>query len=664
MGAYLSEPVLDKHSSDEISACLSYGASSMQGWRVSQEDAHNAIIEYAKGKSLFAVYDGHGGHEVAAWCSLKLPDYLKSNENFQKGNYKEALEEAFISFDATLVDRSVVEQLKKIAGSKEDEAEEEDEGAEGDEVHNLFEEASMPIEDVLNKYNSPSANKEPEDGSSRNGDTSEPSSASSKPVNPAISAMRKEKKPVSPFLRAKNCPLDLEGASGTNKHIRFNEDGSVEENGVKEEANGEATEAEKIKSEASSDVETKTEPKTEPEAPKTPNGDTNGKPEVEDSPEGSEKENKDGNAKLETNGDVIDDEGNIVKGKAKGKGKGKGKGKSKGKTEDPEPEIKEKKPKKSASEIYETLLKPEGEEGDEDSDDSDDMEFGEAEGLDEEDSDECGEDDLEGEEESEESEEDENDEEDDEEGYEVEADFTEEPGNDSGCTAVVAMLAGTTLYVANAGDSRCVVCRDGQAVEMSFDHKPEDEPEMKRIKNAGGKVTPDGRVNGGLNLSRAIGDHAYKQNKSLGLPDQMISPKPDIKTLEIDPAKDSWMILACDGIWNFMSSQEVVDYINPKMENTPQDKLSLICEELFEHCLAPDTMGDGTGCDNMTAVIVKFRPDFKNVTDTIGDAGESDAKVNENGKRSEPGEENTELPAAKKRKVDASSSEAAEATSQ
>ena len=135
---------------------------------------------------------------------------------------------------------------------------------------------------------------------------------------------------------------------------------------------------------------------------------------------------------------------------------------------------------------------------------------------------------------------------------------------------------------------------------MSFDHKPEDEPEMKRIKNAGGKVTPDGRVNGGLNLSRAIGmvfcyqceqeivesslfilgDHAYKQNKSLGLPDQMISPKPDIKTHEIDPAKDSWMILACDGIWNFMSSQEVVDYINPKIENTPQDKLSLICEEV------------------------------------------------------------------------------------
>ena len=86
--------------------------------------------------------------------------------------------------------------------------------------------------------------------------------------------------------------------------------------------------------------------------------------------------------------------------------------------------------------------------------------------------------------------------------------------------------------------------------------------------------------------------------------------------------------------------------------------------QLFEHCLAPDTMGDGTGCDNMTAVIVKFRPDFKNVTDTIGDTGESAATVNENGKRSEPSEEDTELPAPKKRKVDASSSEAVSASSQ
>ena len=77
-----------------------------------------------------------------------------------------------------------------------------------------------------------------------------------------------------------------------------------------------------------------------------------------------------------------------------------------------------------------------------------------------------------------------------------------------------------------------------------------------------------------------IGDHAYKQNKGLTLSEQMISPQPDIRTLEIDPVKDTWMILACDGIWNFMSSQEVVDYVNQKIDKTPEDKLSNICEEV------------------------------------------------------------------------------------
>lgn len=65
-------------------------------------------------------------------------------------------------------------------------------------------------------------------------------------------------------------------------------------------------------------------------------------------------------------------------------------------------------------------------------------------------------------------------------------------------------------YPSFAGDSRCVVCRNGKALEMSIDHKPEDQVEFERIQKAGGRVTLDGRVNGGLNLSRAIGDHGYK----------------------------------------------------------------------------------------------------------------------------------------------------------
>ena len=69
----------------------------------------------------------------------------------------------------------------------------------------------------------------------------------------------------------------------------------------------------------------------------------------------------------------------------------------------------------------------------------------------------------------------------------------------------MALVRDSELTVANVGDSRCVLCRNGIALEMSVDHKPEDKPELDRINKAGGKVTCEGRVNGGLNLSRALG---------------------------------------------------------------------------------------------------------------------------------------------------------------
>lgn len=133
--------------------------------------------------------------------------------------------------------------------------------------------------------------------------------------------------------------------------------------------------------------------------------------------------------------------------------------------------------------------------------------------------------------------------------------------------------------MANAGDSRCVLCRDGQAVELSLDHKPEDEPEMERIVKAGGKVTADGRVNGGLNLSRALGDHAYKQNADLPPQEQMISALPDVRHITIEPERDEFMVLACDGIWNFMSSQDVIQFIRARLTQN-YEKLSKICEEV------------------------------------------------------------------------------------
>ncbi|KAI1721516.1 protein phosphatase 2C domain-containing protein [Ditylenchus destructor] len=176
------------------------------------------------------------------------------------------------------------------------------------------------------------------------------------------------------------------------------------------------------------------------------------------------------------------------------------------------------------------------------------------------------------------------------------------PGYDSGATACVALLFENKVIVANVGDSRAVLCRDGHATELSVDHKPEDISEKERIEKAGGCVSEDGRVNGGLNLSRALGDHFYKRNADIPMEDQMITAVPDILEIELTD-KDTWLIVACDGIWNSMSSQEVVDFVNERRDSK---SLKVIGAELCDHCCAPDTSGDGTGCDNMTVQLIEL----------------------------------------------------------
>jgi protein phosphatase 1G len=96
---------------------------------------------------------------------------------------------------------------------------------------------------------------------------------------------------------------------------------------------------------------------------------------------------------------------------------------------------------------------------------------------------------------------------------------TEETMVQAGCTAVVAIKRGNDLFVANAGDSRGVMGRAGKAIALSEDHKPAHEIERTRIIAAGGFLSDIGgvcRVNGNLNLSRAIGDLRYKCNAAVG----------------------------------------------------------------------------------------------------------------------------------------------------
>jgi serine/threonine protein phosphatase PrpC len=84
-----------------------------------------------------------------------------------------------------------------------------------------------------------------------------------------------------------------------------------------------------------------------------------------------------------------------------------------------------------------------------------------------------------------------------------------------GCTAIVTLIKDGTLYVANAGDSRCVAGIGGKAVALSIDHKPTLSREKQRVIKAGFSVNGEGRIDGNLNLSRSLGDLKYKKNKKL-----------------------------------------------------------------------------------------------------------------------------------------------------
>ena len=56
--------------------------------------------------------------------------------------------------------------------------------------------------------------------------------------------------------------------------------------------------------------------------------------------------------------------------------------------------------------------------------------------------------------------------------------------------------------------------------------------------------------------------------------EQMISPVPDVRTLQLDHTKDSYIVLACDGIWNSLTSQEVVDFVSERLDKLQADETS------------------------------------------------------------------------------------------
>ncbi|XP_023035473.1 probable protein phosphatase 2C T23F11.1 isoform X2 [Drosophila willistoni] len=149
-----------------------------------------------------------------------------------------------------------------------------------------------------------------------------------------------------------------------------------------------------------------------------------------------------------------------------------------------------------------------------------------------------------------------------------------------GTTAVVVLIKDNVLYCANAGDSRCIACVNGELELLSVDHRPDNVTEMQRI--------------------QAAGDFYYKSSKE-DPQLQLVTAYPDVEVRKI--TKDyEFILLACDGIWDVMSNMEVLEFCRTRigLGKLPEE----ICEDLLKHCLAPDTPTRSQGTDNMTVILI------------------------------------------------------------
>ncbi|XP_078157247.1 putative protein phosphatase 2C 45 [Carex rostrata] len=157
---------------------------------------------------------------------------------------------------------------------------------------------------------------------------------------------------------------------------------------------------------------------------------------------------------------------------------------------------------------------------------------------------------------------------------------------DAGSTASTAVLVGNRLVVANVGDSRVVICRGGDAIAVSRDHKPDQTDERQRIEEAGGFVMWAGtwRVGGVLAVSRAFGDKLLKQ---------YVVVDPEIREEVIDNTLE-FLILASDGLWDVVSNEEAVKMVRPVAD--PEQAAKMLLEEAYKR----------ESSDNITCVVVRF----------------------------------------------------------
>ena len=185
----------------------------------------------------------------------------------------------------------------------------------------------------------------------------------------------------------------------------------------------------------------------------------------------------------------------------------------------------------------------------------------------------------------------------------------------SGSTCVSVIYTPEKLIIPNIGDSRAVLGRlinketnEYKAIELSRDHKPTEKDEEKRILENDGRIQPfieDGEFVGpqrvwikeeevpGLAMTRSFGDRVAATVGVVSIP--------EIKEYIFNP-NDKFMIIASDGVWEFISSQECIDIIK---EFYDKNDLKGCCEFLYQES-SKRWLKEEEVIDDTTMIIVFF----------------------------------------------------------
>ena len=171
-------------------------------------------------------------------------------------------------------------------------------------------------------------------------------------------------------------------------------------------------------------------------------------------------------------------------------------------------------------------------------------------------------------------------------------------GDQCGSTALVAVFDGprNSLMIANVGDSRCVLSRNGRAIDLSKEHRCDREDERNRILAAGGSIVQN-RVNRTLAVSRAFGDVQHKGGAVTADGGDIIIAVPEVHDEAIS-VRDEFMVMATDGLWDVMQSQQVVNFVRLRLQS--HRDLNRVAEEVTKEALRQQSV------DNVSVIIVAF----------------------------------------------------------